>query len=168
MRSLLYTCTALAVMALPFGPITRTIKPKAIAENEQSAPRNRGKRANVLTVLRAEWAYLTARSSCAILAELNLTVWACALGPDQFGKVDQVAFPAPMSWFRSLNPVEVSAVTGATRPMIRTPLRPLARILEARESGENPDAIERENLRFAARGRCATALARAPKAVCWF
>jgi len=31
--------------------------------------------------------------------------------------------------------------------MIRIPLRPLARILPAREKGENPDAIERENLR---------------------
>ena len=30
----------------------------------------------------------------------------------------------------------------------RTPLRPLARILKARSSGENPDAIERENLRL--------------------
>jgi cell division protein FtsI (penicillin-binding protein 3) len=30
--------------------------------------------------------------------------------------------------------------------MIRTPLRPLARILKAREQGENPDAIERENV----------------------
>jgi cell division protein FtsI (penicillin-binding protein 3) len=32
--------------------------------------------------------------------------------------------------------------------MIRTPLRPLARILRARDVGENPDAIERENLRL--------------------
>ncbi len=32
--------------------------------------------------------------------------------------------------------------------MIRTPLRPLARILQAREKGENPDAIERENIRL--------------------
>lgn len=31
--------------------------------------------------------------------------------------------------------------------MIRTPLRPLAQILEARRLGENPDAIERENIR---------------------
>lgn len=31
--------------------------------------------------------------------------------------------------------------------MTRIPLRPLARILQARASGENPDAIERENLR---------------------
>ncbi|WP_299370398.1 penicillin-binding protein 2 [uncultured Tateyamaria sp.] len=31
--------------------------------------------------------------------------------------------------------------------MTRTPLRPLARILPARAAGENPDAIERENLR---------------------
>ena len=30
--------------------------------------------------------------------------------------------------------------------MTRTPLRPLARILAARKLGENPDAIERENL----------------------
>ncbi len=32
--------------------------------------------------------------------------------------------------------------------MIRTPLRPLARILDARRRGENPDAIERENKRI--------------------
>ena len=32
--------------------------------------------------------------------------------------------------------------------MTRTPLRPLARILEARQRGENPDAIERENIRI--------------------
>ncbi|MBA4352083.1 MAG: cell division protein FtsI [Rhodobacter sp.] len=32
--------------------------------------------------------------------------------------------------------------------MIRTPLRPLARILLARQKGENPDTIERENLRL--------------------
>lgn len=31
---------------------------------------------------------------------------------------------------------------------LRTPLRPLTRILKAREHGENPDAIERENLRL--------------------
>ena len=32
--------------------------------------------------------------------------------------------------------------------MIRTPLRPLARVLDARAKGENPDAIERENIRL--------------------
>jgi cell division protein FtsI (penicillin-binding protein 3) len=32
--------------------------------------------------------------------------------------------------------------------MTRTPLRPLARILQARQKGENPDVIERENLRL--------------------
>ncbi len=32
--------------------------------------------------------------------------------------------------------------------MVRTPLRPLARILSARARGENPDAIERENVRL--------------------
>ncbi|MCO6381428.1 MAG: penicillin-binding protein 2 [Vannielia sp.] len=32
--------------------------------------------------------------------------------------------------------------------MTRTPLRPLARVIAARQSGQNPDAIERENLRL--------------------
>lgn len=32
--------------------------------------------------------------------------------------------------------------------MIRTPLRPLARILDARAKGENPDVIEKENIRI--------------------
>ena len=30
--------------------------------------------------------------------------------------------------------------------MIRTPLRPLAQILLARQAGQNPDMIERDNL----------------------
>ncbi|MGR3551370.1 peptidoglycan D,D-transpeptidase FtsI family protein [Pseudooceanicola sp.] len=33
-------------------------------------------------------------------------------------------------------------------PSLRIPLRPLARILDARQRGENPDAIEKENLRL--------------------
>lgn len=45
--------------------------------------------------------------------------------------------------------------------MTRTPLRPLARILEARAKGENPDAIERENIRLRAEAARDKARARA-------
>ena len=45
--------------------------------------------------------------------------------------------------------------------MIRTPLRPLARVLSAREKGENPDHIERENIRLRAEETRARALNRA-------
>ncbi len=45
--------------------------------------------------------------------------------------------------------------------MTRRPLRPLARILDARARGENPDAIERENLRLRAEAARAQAHARA-------
>jgi cell division protein FtsI (penicillin-binding protein 3) len=45
--------------------------------------------------------------------------------------------------------------------VIRTPLRPLARILDARAKGENPDAIERENIRLRAEAARARAQARA-------
>jgi cell division protein FtsI (penicillin-binding protein 3) len=43
----------------------------------------------------------------------------------------------------------------------RTPLRPLARILQARAHGENPDAIERENIRLRAEALRDKARARA-------
>ena len=45
--------------------------------------------------------------------------------------------------------------------MTRTPLRPLARILQSRARGENPDAIERENRRLRAEADRARAHARA-------
>lgn len=45
--------------------------------------------------------------------------------------------------------------------MTRTPLRPLARILSARQKGENPDHIERENIRLRAEDTRARALHRA-------
>lgn len=45
--------------------------------------------------------------------------------------------------------------------MTRTPLRPLARILQARAQGENPDAIERENIRLRAEAQRDRARARA-------
>ncbi len=45
--------------------------------------------------------------------------------------------------------------------MTRTPLRPLARILDARQKGENPDAIERENIRLRAEAQRDRSRARA-------
>ena len=50
--------------------------------------------------------------------------------------------------------------------MIRTPLRPLARILNARQAGENPDAIEAENKRIGAQigARLATELDKGERA----
>lgn len=45
--------------------------------------------------------------------------------------------------------------------MIRTPLRPLARVLSARAKGENPDHIERENIRLRAEDTRARAQNRA-------
>lgn len=47
--------------------------------------------------------------------------------------------------------------------MIRTPLRPLARILDARAKGENPDAIEKENLAIRHEAMRNTARTRAEK-----
>ena len=57
--------------------------------------------------------------------------------------------------------------------MIRTPLRPLARILDARSKGQNPDVIEKENLAARNDALRDTSRARAEKrlillALCFF
>ena len=51
--------------------------------------------------------------------------------------------------------------------MIRTPLRPLARILDAREKGENPEAIERENKRIRHEQMRDAVASFGPRAACW-
>jgi cell division protein FtsI (penicillin-binding protein 3) len=63
--------------------------------------------------------------------------------------VSQIAYPAPLQ--PALAPDNQSCRNlslAGRKSVIRTPLRPLARILSARAKGENPDAIERENLRL--------------------
>lgn len=96
MRSLIYLTIAVAVMGLAFwayGQNYRTqaaIKETRAIQNEIAALRER------LSVLRAEWAYLNRPSRLRDLADLNYErLQLFPLAPDQFGRIDQVAYPEP-------------------------------------------------------------------------
>jgi len=108
MRSLLYVLTALSVIGLAFWAYRenyRTQEALARAEALQddiSAARQR------LRVLRAEWAYLNRPDRLMDLVELNYDkLGLLPLQPYQFGRIDQVAFPAPPE-LPITNPVDVS------------------------------------------------------------
>ncbi|WP_293440133.1 cell division protein FtsL [Planktotalea sp.] len=114
MRSLLYIVTALAVIGLAFWAYQENYQTQAeIAKTEQINHEIGQARAR-LTVLRAEWAYLNRPDRLRDLADVNFDrLGLSSLRPDQFGKVDQVAFPRlPKSELVITNPVDVSGMTG--------------------------------------------------------
>ncbi|CUH80261.1 putative secreted (periplasmic) protein [Tritonibacter multivorans] len=94
MRTLAYLFTVLAVFALAFW---------AYQENyatQQALKETRKLRVEIaeaqvrLNMLKAEWAYLNRPNRLRELAELNFArLGLLPLRPDQFGAVDQVAYP---------------------------------------------------------------------------
>ena len=113
MRSVLYVLTAMAVIGLAFW---------AYRENyqTQAAPDRAGKlhsqiaaaRAR-LGMLRAEWAYLNRPERLRELAVLNYEkLELMTFAPEQFGRVDQVAYPADTTLDSLPDAVEISSVRG--------------------------------------------------------
>ena len=69
-----------------------------------------------LSVLKAEWAYLNRPERLRELAELNYdSLGLLPLRPDQFGRVDEVAYPQPASLNFSSG-VDVSTMTRESYP----------------------------------------------------
>ena len=115
MRSLLYTCSAVAVMALAFWAYTENYKTQDSIREVHNLHRDIGVQRQRLSVLRAEWAYLNRPDRLRDLAELNFDrLGLLPLAPESFGRIDQVEYPQP-DLGPILNPVEVSS-DGATNP----------------------------------------------------
>lgn len=114
MRSLLYIVTALAVIGLAFWAYQENYQTQAEIAKTEQINREIGQARARLTVLRAEWAYLNRPDRLRDLADVNFDrLGLSALRPDQFGKVDQVAFPRPPEPELIItNPVDVSGMTG--------------------------------------------------------
>jgi len=108
MRSLLYVLISLAVIGLAFWAYRenyRTQEAQARAQHLQQAIAEARQR---LRVLNAEWAYLNRPDRLMDLVELNYErLELMPMRSDQFGRIDQVAFPAPPA-LPITNPVDVS------------------------------------------------------------
>ena len=110
MRSLLYVLTFLAVIAAAFWAYHENYKTQAALNEAEELRRDiRDARAR-LAVLNAEWAYLNRPDRLRDLAELNFDrLGLMPLLPEQFGRVDQVAYPAPEMSLPITEPVDVTS-----------------------------------------------------------
>ena len=112
MRSLLYIVTALAVIGLAFWAYRENYQTQAEIARTEQINKDIGNARARLTVLRAEWAYLNRPDRLRDLTEVNFErLGLLPLRPDQFGKVDQVAFPPePEPELIITNTVDVSGM----------------------------------------------------------
>lgn len=95
MKSLLYVITALAVFGLAFWAYRENYATQQVLKETRGLQREIGSAQVRLSVLRAEWAYLNRPDRLIELAELNFErLGLLPLRPDQFGRVDEVTYPA--------------------------------------------------------------------------
>jgi hypothetical protein len=94
MRGILYVLSALAVIGLAFWAYTENYETQESVKRAKSLQQQIiGARAR-LRVLNAEWAYLNRPDRLRDLAEINYdSLGLLPLRPNQFGRIDQVAFP---------------------------------------------------------------------------
>lgn len=95
MRSLVYVLTALAVIGLAFWAYRENYATQQVLRETRDAQTAIGAAQARLAMLRAEWAYLNRPDRLRDLAEINFDrLGLLPLRPDQFGRVDEVIYPA--------------------------------------------------------------------------
>ncbi|EAQ11987.1 hypothetical protein BD830_10373 [Maritimibacter alkaliphilus HTCC2654] len=94
MRSAFYVLATLAVMGLGYWAYVENYKTQHALDEVEDLQREIGQMREKLVVLRAEWAYLNRPDRLRDLAEMNYDrLGLLPLMPEQFGKVDQIAYP---------------------------------------------------------------------------
>lgn len=107
MRSLFFVLSACAVMGLAFWAYHENYKTQQALRDVSDLQMEIGDLHEELSVLRAEWAYLNRPDRLRELADINFDrLGLFPLTPQQFGRVDQVAFPMAIS-IPDLHPVDV-------------------------------------------------------------
>ena len=95
MRSFLYTLAALAVMGLAFWAYSENYRTQASIDTVEGLHRDISAARARVAVLKAEWAYLNRPDRLRDLAEMNfISLELLPLAPEQFGAIDQIAFPS--------------------------------------------------------------------------
>ncbi|OBY28300.1 cell division protein FtsL [Leisingera sp. JC1] len=116
MKTLLYAATCLAVFGLAFWAYRENYATQQVLKDTRALQREIGAAQVRLSVLRAEWAYLNRPQRLRELAEINFdNLGLLPLRPDQFGRVDEVSYPAPPE-LEIENEVEVSGLNAGSQP----------------------------------------------------
>ena len=109
MRSLVFVITALAVVGAAFWTYRQNYETQVSLREAERLRTEIAALRETLGVLRAEWAYLNRPDRLRELADLNFDrLGLLPLSPEQFGRADQVAFPAE-EFFAIENAVDVAA-----------------------------------------------------------
>ena len=109
MRSLLYVLTFLTVIGAAFWAYHENYKTQAALGDAQAVRSDIADARARLAVLRAEWAYLNRPDRLRDLAEVNFErLGLMPLEPDQFGRVDQIAYPQEPD-LPITDPIEISS-----------------------------------------------------------
>jgi hypothetical protein len=96
MRSFLFLLTAVAVVGMAFWAYRENYATQRALSETTRLHSEIGRASARLAVLRAEWAYLNRPDRLRELAEINFnSLGLLPLRPDQFGRIDQVAYPRP-------------------------------------------------------------------------
>ncbi len=107
MKTLLYVLSAIAVIGLAFWAYQENYETQSALNRAEDLQDDIADARARLAMLRAEWAYLNRPDRLRALAEINFTdLKLQPIDPMQFGRVDQVPYPAP-----TLDP---SSATGAS------------------------------------------------------
>lgn len=94
MKSFVYGLIAIGVMGLAFWAYQQNYATQAALKETQAVREDIAHLRNRLAVLKAEWAYLNRPERLRDLAHLNFDrLGLFPLAPEQFGEVDQVAYP---------------------------------------------------------------------------
>ncbi|MGJ8604254.1 MAG: cell division protein FtsL [Marivita sp.] len=109
MRSLLYVLTFLTVIGAAFWAYHENYKTQAALGDAQSVRAEIAEARARLAVLKAEWAFLNRPDRLRDLAEVNFErLGLMPLDPEQFGRVDQIAYPQPPE-LPITEPIEISS-----------------------------------------------------------
>jgi len=96
MRTVLYILTTLAVIGLAFWAYRENYATQEALSKTDQLHRDIRAAHSRLAVLKAEWAYLNRPDRLRDLADINFDrLGLLPFRPDQFGHVDEVAYPAP-------------------------------------------------------------------------